>query len=145
MRWLRSTYWSPELKPTTVVVSEADVTVPLDEISVPMETAMFVKDEIFELADDVSVAGATLFATELCRKNLRNERNQAIMYYWIAMQFQRVRERGVIASPKWAPLSVDEMKAVHKQLIEHPHYRDQTLLAFAEDGTPVERKPHDRN
>lgn len=139
MKVLRSTYWSPELKPTTVVVTEHDVTVPLAEISVPTGTFAFVRDDIFEVPDGTPLPIVTYEAMRRSEDNLINERNQAILFYYSVAQWNMLRDGGTLSLAP-APLSEDEIRAVFRQLMNLTQYKGFVLTTMANDGTEVTMK-----
>lgn len=139
MKWLRATMWKPDLTTMTVIVSAADVTVPLEEIGHPDGADMLTVDDIFELESD-DLAYATQVAGRRAHIAKDDERNMAILYYWLVGHMRIVKEGGVLGTEKPAPLSTDAIKVVFRQLMEHPQYRGFTLQATSNDGTPISMK-----
>lgn len=135
MRYLRTTYWSPDLTPFTAVVGEDSVTVPLEEISFDASRYAFVVDDIYET--DADYPSAMLEGAVRARNNLVSERNQAIMFFWLHHKFPLLTPGGVLGTERPAPFGVREVRRVFKQLCELKDYRSFTLIATAEDGTPV--------
>lgn len=144
MKVLRSTYWSPELTPTMAVLRESDVTVPLEEISVPTGTYAFVNDDIFEVPDETPWPVIVFEASERANDALIDERNQAILFYYAVAQFRLLRSdgrrRGRLMTMAPAPLSKEQIERVFRQLMNLPQYKGFTLTTTANDGTEVTMK-----
>lgn len=127
------------MKPTTAVVTEHDVTVPLEEISVPTGSFAFVRDDIFEVPDGTPLPIVTYEAMRRSEDNLINERNQAILFYYSVAQWNMLRDGGTLSLAP-APLSEDEIRAVFRQLMNLTQYKGFVLTTTANDGTEVTMK-----
>lgn len=135
MKVIRATVYPPDsLSPATVVMRQCDAAVPLEEIGEDEDG--FVITDIFEVPDEQSFGKTVLDAME--RVNLDDERNQAIMYYWLLGQFNIFADGAFILSDIPAPLTVEQIQYVHRALKRHTAYRGFTFSTFAKDGTPVE-------
>lgn len=136
MKFLRTTYWSPTLSATTLIVSEHDVVMPLEEISYDASGDAYIVDDIFEF--DGEHAAGLAEGTARANDAAKSEANQAIMFFWLHQQFRIVRQYGVIGTERPAPFDVTAIKRVFKQLSELPDYKDFAFVATANDGTPVQ-------
>lgn len=134
MKVLRSTMYPPSIdEPITVVVSERSLRVSIEQAAAEVEQpGMFVVNDIFEsfTADDVKL---TLEGAERQRANAENERNMAISYYWNAATLTKVIEGGSLTNPQPAPLTVEQIQVVLRQLHRHPSYRKQTVMCVSRD------------
>lgn len=143
MRVLRSTLFAPDLSPgITTVVRESDLVDTVDSARVGMETfndGIFVFTDVFEIDDRMTVEGAT--AEAMSRFEEEMEKNAAMLFYWNAGHLPHVAPGGTLSGSEPAPLSATTIRSVFAQLIHHPNYRDQTLIAYAEDGEEVKVTP----
>jgi hypothetical protein len=71
------------------------------------------------------------------------ERNQAILYFWDAAQLPRIRAGGFLSGTTPAPLTVEEIHTVLRQLAKHPDYNAQTIQVISEDAKLVRMKNGD--
>lgn len=137
MKYLRTTYWSRELKPTTAVVGQDSLTVPVEEVSFTASPDAFIVDEIFEY--EGSQGNAVMDAVARASATAQSEANQAIMFFWLHQRFPLVKTYGVLATEKPAPFDVAGVERVFRQLADLSDYRDFMFSATAEDGTVVTR------
>lgn len=125
-------------------VTELDVTnwndlLALNEKGVP---GLFVASEIFDMPDNQDAQSRVLMATLEAKKRYTPEvqeieRLQAVLYHWNADKLRLLNDEGYIRNPKPAPLTLDQIEQVFKQLKMHPHYRHQTIQCKAKDGRMI--------
>jgi hypothetical protein len=143
---LRSTlYTSPDDRsPFTLVVRASDLARPIREAADTLERDAaawgFVVNDIFEVGDGVYADAVRTTLTgsgRLDGERKTDERHMCISYFWNLDQLERVNPRGVLVNPGCAPLTVDQLQVVMRQLARHPHYKDQTLIFRARDNQVV--------
>lgn len=136
MRVLRSSAYSPALKPLTTVMRDSDVIDTLESIraGIPREDDVLVITDLFEMEDGV-IEAATHAA--LARLNRDEERNMAILYFWATMTLRSVTDEGMLVMPAPAPLSEEQVRAVFEQIVQHSAYRHQHVEIPAADGTRI--------
>jgi hypothetical protein len=130
-----STYPPDSLEPITIVMRQCDAAMPLEEIALDEFGFSFM--DIFEMDGEPGIPEATFEAARRAEGNFDDERNMAIMYYWLWGQFRILKPGAIVLSDRPAPLSVEQIHYVHRQLRRLPDYDGYTFTTFAQDGTPV--------
>jgi hypothetical protein len=143
-----SLYLTPESRPVSVVMREQDATRPLEDVADEMNKVAcsgFVINDIFEVDDETYqnfpkcvVAGINRLAHNSVRSI--EEKRMAIAYFWNASMLSIASANGVLANPKPAPLSVEQLKVVARQLCRHHSYKGQVIIMIANDGDIVRIK-----
>lgn len=143
MRVMRASTYPPDsLDPLTIVMRQCDSRMPLEEIAA--DEFGFTVLDIFEMEDEPSIAEATHEAAKRSTGLLDEERNMAIMYYWLWSQFKTLAKGGIMMSDIPAPLTVEQIHYVHRLLRRLPDYKNYTFMTFAKDGTPVTTSPEEQ-
>lgn len=138
MRILRSTFYSPDLTPMTTVVRDSDAIDTLEGVRASVyEPGYFTIFRIMETPDDISIEQATIWASKEYAEKVDDERNQAIQFYWATMQFQLVSRNGTVLMPAPAPFTTEEVREVFEQIVKHPDYTNQTVIATSCEGDNV--------
>lgn len=142
MRVLRSTMYRPPERdgfhPVTIVIREPDLSEPMDKAmeaaTKPLPSPAFIVAEVFIVPDGTSIERATFEAHRRQQERSRAECDMAIGFFWYLGWFLRMTEGGVIGATKPAPLEVDDLEAIARQLAKEPSYRRQTVRQIARDG-----------
>lgn len=143
MRVMRASTYPPDsLEPITIVMRQSDARMPLEEIAADEFGFTFL--DIFEMDGTPSIREATLEAARRSTGNFDDERNMAIMYYWLWSQFPTLAKGGIMMSDIPAPLTVEQIHYVHRLLRRLPDYQNFTFMTFAKDGTPVTTSPEEQ-
>lgn len=123
----------PGSEPMTVVTFEDNLVVTADGLAAEMRVpGILVITEVFETsaADEL---GATAEAMERIHPE---ERNMAVMFYWIIAAMHNVSREGFVGLTGPNPLTVDQTVEVFEQVRMHPLYDAQRISTPAgEDGT----------
>ena len=147
MRVLRASMYSPNGgDPVTTVSPEASLRLPIEEVAREVKTGdIFVTTEVFEMdgdgTTDAFLLKANIEAERRRQARDRRERDMAIAYYYWTATLRIASPRGVITSPKPAPLSATEIEEVFALVRRHTNYKAQSIIAFAEDGTACRLDP----
>lgn len=131
MRLLRTTlYFDPAAERfVTTVLRECDLTDTLESARVRYLTpGALIVSEIFEMEGEPSVEEATVVGAQRHTERLGRERDQAVLYYWLIFQWERLRPGSVILMDRPAPLSREEMAVVLEQLAMHPGYKQFRIV-----------------
>jgi hypothetical protein len=127
----------PPHDPTTVVVREQDITVSIEDLvqqTAAGQPGVFHVFDQFDSNDDIvrtSIHGAERIRDE--------ERNMAVLYYWLASFLPRMNPSGYLATKDPAPLGVVDIETTLAELAKHPNYRpDVTVRVRAKDGSLVD-------
>jgi len=142
MKVLRSTMYEPSaiVPHPTAIAREADLKLPIDEAILGMEMpGVLVLGEVFES----DIEDKTLLTQEALKRYMprrEREENQALLFYWDAEMLERTRPTGIISGTQPAPLNVEEITTVLRQLAKHPSYKGQTVIAISEDYKMVRMK-----
>jgi hypothetical protein len=134
MKILRMTFFNPADIHHPITLGLVHVREPMEEAAREVvERGTFAIIDVFEAPDDTE--HPELLAARRVQDSVRFEEecNMAISYYWNASHLKITREGGVICNPKPAPLSVEQVKEVQRQLKLHPDYKGQKFLMFARD------------
>jgi hypothetical protein len=133
---LRTTMYSPQLEPITIVMMEDQLKagLTLADLHQPEPGVLLIFDE-FETDGDV--AAATMEAAARQAAQTEDESNLAIWYYWNAMQLTRLAPGGSLANPAPAPLSANMLISGMEQLRLHPAYQHQSVISISMDGDTV--------
>lgn len=99
-------------------------------------TEIFDAPEVKPAEDEIVVA--TIAGQRRWLAHRDRELDMSIGYYWWTMTLARTVPGGTIVSPKPAPLSVEELRAVFEQVRHHPSYKEQSITTVAEDGAIVQ-------
>jgi hypothetical protein len=144
MRIMRASTFPPDsLEPITVVMRECDVSMPFEEIAA--DEFGFTYTDIFEVDGEPGIYEATLAAANrVSEEEMHDEKNMAVMYYWLWAQFRTLNKGGIIFSDKPAPLTVEQIHYVHRQLRRLPDYDGYTFMTFDKDGTSVTTSPEEQ-
>lgn len=137
--WRSSLYQDPfTFPPPTLSTRECDLKVPIEEAckakAVPGGLTI---DEIIEVDHDVEEVEMGLLVVNRLKERQKSELNMAILYFWTAMQLERLTPQGVLATTKVAPLTASEIITVLEQLQHHPNWKQQTIRVIAQDGKVV--------
>lgn len=128
----------------TQVIREVDLQEPIGSalaaLGGPIPGALVVT-ETFDLPGDVDLLQATLEATKRLAARAIREANMAMLYHWDGHHLAHVNRGGVLAGSLAAPhLTEADVRMVLEQLGHHPNYREQTIIAIAENGTSLSMK-----
>ena len=137
--WRSSLYQDPfTFPPPTMSARECDLKAPIEEVlqtkKIPGGLTI---DEIIEVDHDVEEMEMGLLVVNRLKERQKAELNMAILYFWSAMQLERVNPRGVLATTKVAPLTVSEIITVLGQLQYHSNWKQQTVRVIAQCGEVV--------
>lgn len=138
---LRCTIYEDPFHPLTWIVRGIDLDVAIKNAALDFEmihTEVFVVTDIFDVTEDEFNDEAKLIHRGLSRlkdsARELEERNMAISFYWNAAQLRFVSEEGLLANPSPAPLSVEQLKTIARQLRAHPNYKKQTITMVTREG-----------
>jgi hypothetical protein len=142
MKALRSTIYMSPSEAKTMFVREDALAAPISdtttaEVEVP---GAFVISEVFEIDASIDMSALAKIAQQKLRVRARREQDQATLYYWDMHALAHVRADGVLTATEPAPLSVDEIKVVLRQIAKHPMYEGQIVMAISEDLKIVRMK-----
>lgn len=137
MHVLRCTVYSHPEHSMSVIVREVDV-MSFSEALAGCPADHFMVHEVFEMEEaDITTATVAAMQRRTPERELR-ERNMALSFFWHAHYLALLHDGGVVSNTEVSPLSADEIRQVFMQLREHPDYKpNQSVVSFAEDGTPV--------
>lgn len=126
--------------PVTSVVTEDDITVSLEELiedSKYKTSTGFVAHQVLPVRPGERGSSPSLVQRMLKHQQKRDEqeRHQAMLYYWDAAQFARLNPGGVLSATKPAPLSIEEITDVLKQLYARADYDGFTIIVLSDDMT----------
>lgn len=155
MRVLRTSgYHNPSMPAMTIVVRDCDITDTLESVRVQsMTPGLFVVHEIFSM-EEADIGVATKRAAELMTEEVvQRERDMAMLYHYDASMLLQVKAGGVLMATRPAPMSSGDIGYVFEQLVNHPNYNAQLVMAISDDGlavqlrdgevTTMEGPPHD--
>ena len=134
MRIVRHTMFPPNDTPMTVVLRETDAR-DWGEATVakPMAGAFVIVEE-FTMPGAPTIEEATLEAGRRMKLRELRDANMALLYHWDGTTLGRVNAGGVLAATQPAPLDTADIEMVLVQLVEHPNYQGQTIIAVAKNG-----------
>lgn len=141
MRFLRVTHWPHPDNPVMMVVPEEDMKLPAIEAVEDLLKADkgFFTYEIFEA--EGGMIAVTSHATKLTSgERGAEERNMAILYHYDAGCLAIVKEDGILAASRPAPLAREDVAWVMRHIARHPDYKGQSVIVPIEDGTTVKMK-----
>lgn len=143
MKVFRSTLYPPSIDdPITVVAALSSLAEPVEQVMADMERiGEFVVSEVFEVPDDTQDPRLTVEGMKRQIANAADERNMAISYYWNAVKLGLLVEGGALFNPSPAPLSVDQIRTVLRQLHKHPSYNKQIITCISKDIRVVRLYP----
>ena len=135
MKAFRSTCYGSPSKSKTVFIREDALAAPisedtLTELEVP---GAFVVSEVFEIDESIDMLALAEIAQQKLHARAKREQAQALLYFWDTHALERVRANGVLAGTEPAPLNVDEIKIVLRQIVKHPLYEGQSVIVISED------------
>lgn len=145
---LRCSIYEDPFHPLTWIVRGIDLDVAIKDAALDFEmihSEVFVITDIFNVDENTYNDEASLIHAGLSR--LRDsareleERNMAISFYWNAAHLKVVSEEGLLANPAPAPLSIEQLKAIARQLRVHPNYKKQTIVMNTRDGWTLTTTP----
>jgi len=117
---------------------ECDLKAPIEEVlKTKVVPGGLTVDEIIEVDHDVEEVEMGLLVVNRLKERQKAELNMAILYFWSAMQLERVTPRGVLATTKVAPLTTSEIITVLGQLQYHPNWKQQVVRVIAQSGKVV--------
>lgn len=141
MRVLRATLYQPTQAPTTVVLRDCDLAVPIEEAVAAaqegQEHASWISTEIFTVPEGTSIVGATLMAQQRLEQVAQREANMALAFYWYTATLARVKSQGVVTATLPAPLCAEDLLLVAQAIARAPGYEQQTVIQIAEDNRRV--------
>lgn len=124
--------------PVTMVVSERDVAVPLEEAAMVLHNPpdIFVVTEIFE-SDGSDITMWTADAMVQAEDKAQDESNMSVLYWWTVGYFQVMHDNGVIGTQRSTPLSPDQIIAVFRALAQRSDYRSFQFITHTEEGSDI--------
>lgn len=141
MKAIRFTHFISGGEPATIVVTERDLAVSVDEaitqmLDVPGEDhRYFTAWEVFEVT---SFEEAVIEGAQRAAERAERESNMAILYGWDAAQLSRITPGGLLSTKSPSPLNREEVVMVLSQLKRHPNYDNQTVIVHTERGDLVQ-------
>lgn len=140
-KFLRVTHWPHPDNPVMMVLAEEDMKLPAIEAVEDLLKADkgFFTYEVFE-AEGGMIAVTSHATLRTSGERGDQERNMAILYHYDADCLRVLREGGILAATKPAPLAREDVAWVMRHLARHPDYRGQSVVVPIEDGTTVTMK-----
>lgn len=138
MKALRSTIYVSPTESKTVFMREDAVTAPFSEMIVALEVpGALVVSEVFEIDESIDMPTLAKLARQKAQVRAKREKDQAVLYFWDMHALGLVRAHGVLTATEAAPLNVDEIKVVLRQIMKHPLYEGQSVIVISEDNKIV--------
>lgn len=142
MKMIRITIFAKMNQPTVQTFAEVlcendDAVDALRRLEQP--GALVVTDE-FEVADDLSDGDLAKALVDRAAERELREADMSVLYFYHADYLPKIKEGGIVAPMRPAPLAVGEIEPTLSQLAKHPAYRHQTIMVISEDGILVTMK-----
>lgn len=120
------------VEPITVVMRDIDMKVKPEYFEAENMSGMgdgaFIITDIFDIPDDSDIEAATLIAILRQREiSGLDEANMAVLYYYDADAFDRLKPGGVLTTSRPSPLSREQIEYVLLRLRDHPNYKGYTI------------------
>ena len=143
MRMNRITIFTGMNEPTIQTFVEATSElphVPLFE-SRRLETpGVLLVTDTFDVPDGLSEPELAKALIDRAEDRKLRENDMSVLYFYYADTLRHLKDSGILAPKRPAPLTVEEIEPTLRQLAKHPAYKHQTVMVISEDGILVTMK-----
>jgi len=132
----------------TSILREQDLKVPIEQAQQSLKEAAgdaFASSTIFEMSEDSNIDCINQAVDELDSVNEFLETNMAILFHYTAQMLDKVGPGPdvFVVARRRAPLALEYVTDVLRQLKRHSKYKGQTIFAVEQDGNAIAMRDGD--
>lgn len=130
-------HWRQRKAPVTTYVTEKSITVSPGEYSLKLLGAAaecLVVVDVFDVPDGAEMTKVMLEGIKRLKARAETEQHMNTFFGYVTDLFERFPPGAVMPQSRPSPLSPTDVRSVLHRICRHPNYRDQRLLAIAENG-----------